>query len=1409
MSHFRRLYVSISCLLVLIALTVVGAANAQQTLGSINGTVLDASGAAVPGSTVTVTDADINVTRTTKASNNGYFQVFNLPVGTYKVTATHDGFDTTQLSGISVKEAQASTLNVSLKVGQATTSVDVTANPMLNATDATNGYTMDAEQIALTPLATGSFTQLATLSPGVNAELLSGLDTNAGLGNQPIWANGQRDTSNTFQVNGVDVTNLFNGKSSSSTTSQRYNFNIGAGGSSTSSAGGGTIGGAAQTGSSVYGSNGNSLPSPPPEFLQELRVNTSLYDAQQGATSGAQIDANTLSGTNSIHGQVYGSYADNYANADPFFFKQAYLLTQQQNVGSFPGRLANPQLHRWTTGASFGGPIKKDKLFFFIGYQHLYASDESTAISQFNVPTGLTNDRSTAGIIAAATSYQQGAYTPPATGLAPQAVDLLNAKLPNGQYVIPSSQTPVSQPYLYGVPNVTLVGVSVLTGDNATMSLDYDLTKTDRLSFKYYYQNDPETKPYAYSQTGGFPTTTSNGAQVGEIDNTISIGSRFNWEQRLGYVRMHTYSYYNQQFGDTNTPSTGANFGIGNPPSGGPDVLPGMLISSFAINVANSSPGLKMGPYSVFANTGYYQNRLNPSTNAIFVLGKHTLVAGGGYSYTQLNIRNNRNGLGFVTASSFTNFLAGTTSGASYLNTTDSVTGRNNADRYYRTNEIDGYLQDKWQALSNLSITAGVRYDYHGGLTEKYGNIFNFDPSAYSVSGTDPAVGGTGFTVNGIAGSGFVFAGNSPSATPGTTDSTLTGRQWGFSPRVGFAFSPKANGGSVVFRGAAGIYYDRGELFSYLSPPAGSAVGGPFGVTEESPLVSYVKAGKSSKGVNGLNAPYSYSVVASPPVPGSNASAPYTALQTQLNTMTGTTAGEGLTCGAANGQENGSCPTPLDFGAYDKNNVLPYTINFGLSMQWQPRSDMAITIGYAGNRGRHAVIPIPFNEPQEATATTPALIGGAFPHSSNETTSYGEQVLNATAPPADADGSFAAIAGEPWATYDGGNTDFRAPYVGYSPYSALFKTVGNSAYDALQTQLEKRLTHNVQAGVSYTWSHSLDEQSDLGIFFTGNDPAHLKNSYASSDFDRTHVLSANFMVLVPNFAAKHSFTSYFVNDWSMTGIGVVQSGEPYSLNEFHGAVGSAQFGYYPSLINPVLPIKNPANVKSAMTGNPGSFRGVGGNYIPTLDPTQLAIVYLQPGQKGVPVSTGTDPQDVYETDFSPINQRNIFRQAGQKRLDLSFRKTVRITDRIGLQYSFNVFNVTNTTSLDVPQNSPQIRQGGACQSSLLTTAYDCEASHFYEGYGNIVTSQADQAASVSTGAPGGGTAGQNLDLTPYSTGSGKSTQLPITIPPLNNGCIASKEVNGNGCANNNANFGSVTGTIGGNRAITMGLHITY
>ncbi len=1373
---------ALTLLLVLISAS---SGRAQQTLGSINGTVFDSSGAAVPGAQVTVTDESINVVRSTTSQGDGFFQIFNLPIGVYKVRATHDGFETTQLANIAVQEARATTLQISLKIGQVSTSVEVTATPLLNATDATNGYTLDTAQIAAIPTATGSFTQLAILSPGTNAELLSGLNSNSGLGNQNIQANGQRATSNTMQVNGVDVTNIFNGMTSSGLTSQRFNFNIGAGSTSgSSSAGAGPVGGASLEGASPYGSVGNSLPSPPTETIEELRVNTSMYDAQQGATAGAQIDVNTISGTNQFHGQVYGTFANNDLNSAPYFFNQQYQLSQQ-GVGAFPQSLVNPYLQRWTGGATVGGPIKKDKFFFFASYQRLSSTDQSTGLSQMTVPSGLTDDRSVAGLDAAANSWAgKGSFTSPIDHI---AMALMNAKLPDGSYLIPSAQS--SNGYVYGVPNVTLIGDSIMTSDQANGNVDWQVNSKDRLSGKYYFQNDPVTLPYDFSQTGGFPVTQKNGAQVGAIDNTIAINPHFSWEQRLGFFRQAAYSGFTQTL--TN-PGGEDSFGInGSTQKDGASIragLPGLRLESFA-SKQNDSPSLKVGPYSSFADMGFYQSRLNPSTNLIWVKGKHTIVAGGGYSYTQLNIENWRNGIEQVTTSSFENFLEGKVHSSNVLETIDPASHKNNANRYYRTNEADAYLQDKWQVHSNLSITAGVRYDLHGGMTEKYGNMFNFDPSRYSVTGTTT----TGFSV---ADAGFIIAGNNKeSPTSGVSDSTLTGRQWGISPRVGFAWSPTRDHGNFVVRGGGGIYFDRGEYFVYLSQPAGSGYGGPFGVTESAPLATFV-AGQGSKLEDPIG--LAFSAAGSPAyiAPSANPGTITQTLQNTLNAMTGSPkpgteyASFGPNCSGAQNQEGYFlCPDALNFGTYDRANVLPYTINYDLDIQWQPNSTTALDIGYVGNRGRHAVVPVPLNTPGIATSSNPIW---------GETTSYGFELLNQNAC-GDKYCDYAPIAGEPWNTEDGGNTDFRTPYIGFSPNASYYKTSGNSAYDALQVHLDKKMSHNYMLGASYTWSHTLDEQSDLGLFFTGGNPNDLRNSWASSDFDRSNVFSGYFQASLPNKARAHSAEALLINDWNLNGTAVVQSGEPYSLYEFYGAVGSIYFGDFPTLMNPILGVKDPSNLKHELTGNKGAQRGLGGAYVPAIDPTQIAINYVTPGTLGVPVSTGTDPQDIYETAFAPP-QRNIFRQSAQKQLNLSIRKQFHFTERFGADYEFNIFNVTNTTSLDVPMDQAQIRQNNACSNSAIEAGGNCfNPQAYYVNYGQIVSSPlpADQQSTLA-----------NLDQLPYSTGAGKSLSIPTYIPIGQHGCLAENAIPG-GCPNNAANFGSVYNTIGSNRIFTMGFHFTY
>jgi hypothetical protein len=263
-----------------IPLNLTPCAQAQQTLGGITGSVSDKTGGVLPGTEVTIVGDQTKLTRTQKTNANGIYDFVNLPIGTYTLTFTHDGFETQKMPSITVQADRTATVNAVLPVGQVGTIVEVQAEPLMNAVDTTNGYVMDDQQIQEVPLPTGSFTGLAILSPGVNAELPGGTGVNSGLGNQPIWANGQRDTSNSFLLNGVDASNLFNGKSTSQVASARIVNNTGVANPNSTTAA------PVQSTASVYLAVGQALPTPAPETVQELRVNTSMYDAQQGATSG-------------------------------------------------------------------------------------------------------------------------------------------------------------------------------------------------------------------------------------------------------------------------------------------------------------------------------------------------------------------------------------------------------------------------------------------------------------------------------------------------------------------------------------------------------------------------------------------------------------------------------------------------------------------------------------------------------------------------------------------------------------------------------------------------------------------------------------------------------------------------------------------------------------------------------------------------------------------------------------------------------------------------------------------------------------------------------------------------------------------------------------------------------------------
>jgi len=1159
---------------------------AQQILGAITGTVKDATGASVPGVNVRARNTATNLEVRAETQTNGAYLLSNLPIGTYELSFTKEGFEKESHTAVVVQGDRTTTVDGSLQIGTTTTTVEVTASPLMNQVDTTNGYVVDQLTIEQTPLGTGSFTQLALLSPGVNADFLSGSGTNAGLGNQAIFANGQRDTSNSFSLNGVSTNNLFNGNSTSQVAGNRFVLNTG----ETFGAGGEII-----TATSVYSAIGEALPTPAQEMISEIRVDAAMYDATQGANSGAHIGVTTKSGTNDFHGEAYERLENNFFNATPFFYNSAGLPT--------------PKLERNQFGATIGGPIVKNKLFFFVAYGGVRAIDALNGTQQDTVPIDLTSDRSAAALANVANmDFAKTNIT--AANIDPVALKLMQTKLPNGHYLIPNPTiTDQNLANSLGYDALVQGPSSTFKVNQGVANADYLVNDKDRLSVKYFIQDDPTTNPFtAQSNALGFPQTLTAGSQVGAIQNTVILSPSLTWDQRVAFTRLYAYSGTQEAF-------KASDYGIN---LFGETGFPGIQIGTFSDNPYG---GFNFGPATNFSNAGFYQNQWEYGSTLGWVKGRHTLSVGALWDHSQLNIENRLDQNSLLAFRTFTNFLEGQVRTGS-----DSNYFSGSSSRYYRSDTIGSFVNDNFKIASNLTLTMGLRWDYDGPLSEKYGRLTTFDATKYQYDAASDT----------ILNSGLVVASNNAQfGTPGAGNSLMKNRQWGVAPRIGLAWSPKR---WMTVRTGFGLYYDRGEFFTEFSPSAGGGYSGPFGVTVEPPFLNPISATKGAT----IENPFGTTA----PTPPPNNPAAFLASLPNL-------------AGLVNGN------APFYFGGYDPANKLPYSENWTFDLQLQPKNDWLVSIGYVGNHGLHGVLPIPFNQPGIATPQHP--IHG-------EIYSYGFQATDPVT------GNTSAY--EPNYTWDGGNTDLRVPYIGYNPNSVFWKAEGISWYNALQVQVRKRYSNGLQFTASYTWSHSLDEQSGLGLFYNGNNPLDPKSGYASSDFDRTHVFLINYSYALPNLTTSGSqFAKALLNGWTIGGQTVAQSGQPYSVYDYSGAIAGIYFSSNDYITNPLVPLAPGKTAKSAqLQGTTGVNAGQ-----PVLDPNAFAPQFLQPGQDGVPPCDSAGICDNYESVYG-TSGRNLFRGPFQVRFDASLGKTFTITERVRARFNCDVFNLFNHPSFDTPNN---------------------------------------------------------------------------------------------------------------------------
>ncbi len=496
----------------------------------------------------------------------------------------------------------------------------------------------------------------------------------------------------------------------------------------------------------------------------------------------------TASGTNNIHGNAYVHRGTNWLNADPYFYNA------DPNI---PANEKNPELHRYSAGGTIGIPIKKDKLFFFGSYQYTHASDEEIGISRAFVPPD--SDQRSFGRRLGGNREQPecprvsrfllgtDSTVSPVVGTAPGDINpiayaLFNYKLPNGQYLIPSANpnAVISNPGAFSSDpsiqsalveafpeNAEVPGTALFRAHQAVADLDWNPNSSHSFSAKYYYQHDPTIAPYAYSMFPGFDQHLDAGSQVISLSHTQIVKSNLSITEIFGFIREKAYSTMDQPF----TPAQFSAYAQSLPAVAaaisahtitaadtmvntfGSPVFPGISVvwAGAAFPSYPYTMNIGAGAASQGAFTGAFQNRFNPSANAIWTMGRHTITFGGSYEYSQLNTKDERNQLGMIAAQTINQFLQGELID-DYLYNGTAMYLNGNANRYWRANETGEYVQDKFQMRPNLTITAGVRFDWDGGLTEKNGNLLNFDPSKYSYNAplTDTVVS-----------NGLIVAGNS------------------------------------------------------------------------------------------------------------------------------------------------------------------------------------------------------------------------------------------------------------------------------------------------------------------------------------------------------------------------------------------------------------------------------------------------------------------------------------------------------------------------------------------------------------------------------------------------------------------------------------------------------------------------
>jgi len=749
------------CLVLALAPFALRASAQTPGTGAISGTVFDPAHDVVASATISATEDATTLVRTARADAQGGFRIPLLPPGNYTVTITADGFQPLTIPSVHVTASEVQTLDGTLAIADAKTVVTVSAHQQIADTeDSALGGLVDRETIQALPLANRNYTQILGLSPGVVVDLPN--PAQLGAGTQNVASDGATPTANNIQFNGIDANNLVENSAATAGTSE--------------------------VGTAI----------PAVDAIQEFRVQTANYDAAYGRGSGANVDLVSRSGSNAFHGSAWEFVRNNKFNANDFFSK---LAGQPR-----------PDLKQNQFGAAMGGPIRKDRLFFFGAYQGLTEvngfGDEQTAILPM-----LTSDRSAttlgaqfcpAGNLDAAGQPAAGYFTAAGgtqvacngSNINPVALAILNAKLPNGQLAVPSPQVmlPASGP---DASDQVPMGQSTFAiparyrEDQFTANLDQVLTEHNTLAGRFFYSRAPTTQPFSPNAANvpGWGTTALSRNTMFVLSDTQAAGSSLVNLARFGYMRFDGASH-------VENPLQAAAIGEGTPTGATNGNAPGLIVGGFSIGDAGTPHQWQV------TNTFVWQDTL------AWIHGRQSARFGLEFKRDQVDGEQPFSIDGLLIFATFDDFLLGKSAAQNgspfgLSNVTISNAGGGLFRRNERYTDFAGFAQDDIRIAKNLTVNAGARYEIFGSPIETSGRLANFNLST-AQQGPLPSEGTY---------SGFTLPSNYRGAVPhGVAKTPFAGFYRtplaDVSPRLGFAWQ-LAQRPIVVLRGGYGIYYDR------------------------------------------------------------------------------------------------------------------------------------------------------------------------------------------------------------------------------------------------------------------------------------------------------------------------------------------------------------------------------------------------------------------------------------------------------------------------------------------------------------------------------------------------------------------------------------------------------------------------